>query len=74
MWTPPYRVDITKALRPGKNELRMEVTNTWANRLKADLSLPQKERITWTIAPLWLKDKPLLPAGLLGPVTIRIEQ
>ncbi|WP_243751677.1 glycosyl hydrolase [Niastella caeni] len=74
MWTPPYRLDITKALRPGKNELRIEVTNTWCNRLKGDLALPQQERITWTTAPLWLKDKPLLPAGLLGPVTLQIEQ
>ena len=73
-WTAPYRVDITQALRPGKNELRLEVTNTWFNRLKGDLLLPEKERITWTIAPFWAKDKPLLPAGLLGPVTIRIEQ
>jgi hypothetical protein len=74
MWTPPYRVDITKALRPGKNELRIEVTNTWFNRLKGDQLLPEKERITWTTAPLWLKDKPLLPAGLLGPVTLITEQ
>ncbi len=69
MWTPPYRVDITKALRPGKNELRIEVTNTWFNRLKGDLLLPEKERITQTNAPFWAKDKPLLPAGLFGPVT-----
>lgn len=70
IWTAPYRVDITQALRPGKNELRIDVTNTWANRLKADLLLPEKERITWTTAPLWLKDKPLLPSGLLGPVVL----
>ena len=71
-WTAPYRVDITNAIRPGNNELRIAVTNTWANRLKGDLLLPEKERITSTTAPLWLKDKPLLPAGLLGPVTLRI--
>jgi hypothetical protein len=74
MWTPPYRVDITKALRPGKNELKIEVTNTWFNRLKGDLLLPEKERVTQTNAPFWAKDKPLLPAGLLGPVTIVREK
>ncbi|MBO9204073.1 MULTISPECIES: glycosyl hydrolase [Niastella] len=74
MWTPPYRIDVTKAIHPGKNELRIAVTNTWFNRLKGDQLLPEKERITWTNAPFWSKDKPLLPAGLLGPVTLIVEQ
>jgi hypothetical protein len=75
MWTPPYRVDISKALRPGKNELRINVTNTWANRLIGDGALAQQERHTWiNAASLWPKGKPLLPAGLLGPVTLHIEQ
>lgn len=69
-WTPPYRVDITSALRNGKNELRIEVTNTWANRLMGDHDLPEAQRITNTIAPYRLEGKPLLQAGLLGPVTI----
>jgi hypothetical protein len=69
-WTPPYRVDITSALRNGKNELRIEVTNTWANRLIGDHDLPEAQRITNTIAPYRLEGKPLLQAGLLGPVTI----
>lgn len=72
-WTAPYRVDITKAVRAGKNELKIAVTNTWFNRLKGDLLLPEKERITQTNAPFWAKDKPLLPAGLHGPVTIVTE-
>ncbi|WP_207514144.1 glycosyl hydrolase [Longitalea luteola] len=74
MWTPPYRVDITKALRPGKNDLQIAVTNTWFNRLKGDLSLPEHKKITKTNAPFWAKDKPLLPAGLLGPAMIVTEQ
>jgi len=74
IWTAPYRIDVTKAIHPGKNELRIEVTNTWFNRLKGDQLLPEKERITWTNAPFWTKDKPLLPAGLLGPVTLVVEQ
>jgi hypothetical protein len=74
MWTPPYRIDVTKAIRRGDNEVRIEVTNTWFNRLKGDQSLPVKERITWTNAPFWSKDKPLLPAGLLGPVTLEVEK
>jgi hypothetical protein len=69
-WTSPYEVDITKAMHIGKNELRIEVTNTWFNRLKGDQLLPEKERITKTNAPFWGKEKPLLPAGLLGPVVL----
>jgi hypothetical protein len=70
-WTPPYRVDITHALRPGANELRIEVSNTWANRLIGDHDLPEAQRITHTTAPYQLLEgKPLLKAGLLGPVTI----
>jgi hypothetical protein len=69
-WTYPYRVDISKALRPGTNTIRIEVSNTWANRLIGDNALPQDKRITWTNAPFRLEGKPLLPAGLLGPVRI----
>lgn len=74
MWTPPYRVDVTNAIHTGKNEIRIDVTNTWFNRLKGDLLLPAKERITWTNAPFWSKDKPLLPAGLLGNVILEVEK
>ena len=69
-WTYPYRVDISKALKPGVNKIRIEVSNTWANRLIGDNALPQEKRITWTNAPFRLDAKPLLPAGLLGPVRI----
>jgi hypothetical protein len=69
-WTPPYRVEITEALRPGKNELEIEVTNTWANRLIGDAELPKDKRQTWTTAPYPSADTKLLPAGLLGPVKL----
>jgi hypothetical protein len=69
-WTWPYRVNITKALKKGANQLKIEVSNTWANRLIGDHALPEKERVTWTNAPYRLEDKPLLPAGLLGPVKL----
>ena len=72
-WTAPFRVEITNALREGTNELKLAVTNTWANRLIGDQFLPAEKRITWTTAPFRLKGKPLLKAGLLGPVTLKIE-
>ncbi|MCJ8210002.1 DNA-binding protein [Mucilaginibacter sp. RS28] len=69
-WTPPYRVDITKALKPGMNQLEIQVTNTWANRIMGDHNQPEEKRLTWTNAPYRLENKALLPAGLLGPVRL----
>jgi hypothetical protein len=69
-WIYPYRVNIGKALKNGKNEIRIEVSNTWANRLIGDHVLPKEKQITWTNAVYRLDGKPLLPAGLLGPVRI----
>jgi beta-galactosidase/beta-glucuronidase len=72
-WTAPYRLDVTDALRKGDNQLRIRVTNTWANRLIGDQALPADKRPTWTPAPAPAVSKPLLPAGLLGPVFISVS-
>lgn len=72
-WTAPWRVEITSALKPGKNDLRIAVTNTWANRLIGDHALPENQRLTWTNAPFRLDKTPLAPAGLLGPVSLAAE-
>jgi hypothetical protein len=69
-WSPPYRVDITGALHSGYNKVHVEVSNTWQNRLIRDHSLPEDKRVTNTVAPYRLDGKPLLPAGLFGPVKI----
>ena len=73
-WTAPYRVRIDQALKQGENKLEILVTNTWANRIIGDHNLPEEKRITWTTAPYRLEGKPLLPAGLLGPVEIYTEK
>ena len=70
LWAPPYRCAIGAFVKEGMNELRVEVTSTWFNRLAYDEGLPEAERKTWThAAPP--KDTPPRPAGLLGPVTLR---
>ncbi len=69
-WTPPFRLQIDGALKQGENILQIEVTNTWANRLIGDHDLPEAERVSWTTAPYRLEGRPLLPAGLFGPVKI----
>jgi len=70
LWTQPYELDITKAIKTGENKIEIAVTNTWHNRLIGDNLLPPEKRITWTTAPFRLKDKPLLPAGLIGEVKL----
>ena len=48
VWTAPWRVEITGALKPGANELEIEVANLWPNRLIGDATLPQEKRLTVT--------------------------
>jgi hypothetical protein len=36
LWAPPYRLDVTRALRPGTNTIEITVANTAANALAAD--------------------------------------
>lgn len=75
IWTFPYRTDISKTLKKGKNTIVIKITNTWANRLIGDQKLPEKERLTWTTAPYRLvESENLLKAGLLGPVRIVKEK
>ena len=72
-WTAPYAVDITKSVKRGNNTLEITVVNTWANALQGnDLGTPPYEGI-WTNGKYRRASKELLPAGLLGPVTITNE-
>jgi hypothetical protein len=73
IWTHPYSVDITKAIKEGENKVDIFVTNTWHNRLIGDELLPQEKRVTWTTAPFRLKGKPLLPAGIVGSVKLVVR-
>ena len=50
LWYPPYKTDITEALKVGDNTLDIAVTNNWANRLIGDEQEPEdivfgKERV-----------------------------
>ena len=71
LWKKPYRLDIRTALRPGRNQLEIRVTNLWPNRLIGDLQ-PGARPYTFTVSPVYRADSPLLPSGLLGPVTLDV--
>ena len=48
VWKPPFRVDVTGALKPGANALEIRVTNLWVNRLIGDVQ-PAAEKVTFTV-------------------------
>ncbi len=74
VWTPPYRVEITDAVKPGENKVRIDVVTTWKNRLIGDLNLPESERRTWVAYQPWKAGDELQKSGLTGPVTIENNQ
>jgi len=72
VWTPPFRVDIFGAMKSGTNRLRVEVVNSWRNRLIGDRRLvPDQARSATniTVTTSWK----LTASGLLGPVSILQE-
>jgi hypothetical protein len=40
LWKPPFRIDVTDAVRAGANMLEVQVTNLWPNRLIGDEHFP----------------------------------
>jgi hypothetical protein len=103
VWTAPWGVEIPQGpLKPTGNELKIEVTNVWANRLIGDEQeppdcewlpghhfanqggylkrfpdwfvkkepRPSKGRYCFVTWNYFTRDSPLIPSGLLGPVTI----
>lgn len=69
-WNVPHRLAVGAALRAGENLLEITVANLWPNRLIGDQAVPAEDRITWTTWNPYKADSPLLPSGLLGPVTL----
>jgi hypothetical protein len=70
-WSPPFRVDVTDAMKPGANQLEIQVVNFWPNRIIGDASLPKDLRLTRTNIRKLTKDTKLTESGLLGPVTLQ---
>ena len=69
-WKSPFRLDTAGALKADANQLEIHVVNQWPNRLIGDQALLPEQRLTHETYSTWKKDSPLLPSGLLGPVTI----
>ncbi len=84
-WTAPHRFEITDIVKQEQNLIRIEIANTWSNRLTGDALTGEKftnSNIKATIIPAptmetgdqtrypWAR-VPLIESGLIGPVTIQ---
>jgi len=70
VWKPPWYIDVTSTVKPGRNTLVVKVTNLWANRLAYDTGLPKEKRLTWSNVGA---SGGGLASGLMGPVIIRAK-
>jgi hypothetical protein len=72
-WHAPWRLDIGKAARPGRNTLEVKVADLWVNRLIGDAQ-QGATKITTSTAPTYTARAPLRPSGLIGPVTLQTQR
>lgn len=70
LWKNPFRVNVSGALKAGKNKIEIKITNLWVNRLIGDVQPDVKNKITYTTMPFYQAGSKLLTSGLLGPVQI----
>lgn len=79
-WCPPWAVTVPPGTLAAKgNRLEVEVVNLWPNRLIGDARLSPDQRRTHTNITKFSDPKrdphysTLLPSGLLGPVTLCVQ-
>ena len=85
LWQPPFRVNVTEAVKTGPNTLEVRVTGTWRNRLIGDAKYPKgfPPSASGATTAKKLEFKPhltadlkvrpeeaLTPFGLMGPVRL----
>jgi hypothetical protein len=70
LWKSPFRIDVTQALVPGKNQIVVQVTNLWVNRMIGDQQPWALKKYAFADFTPYKADSPLLPSGLLGPVRL----
>jgi alpha-L-rhamnosidase len=71
VWTAPWRVEVTSALRLGSNLVEVQVANAWMNRLIAEAAAPSSELFA-PVASVYSPDAPVSPSGLTGPVVLHV--
>jgi hypothetical protein len=81
LWTEPYALNVQDLVQAGENELEVQVTNLWINRIIGDMDLPEGEKFCRTSRPFVEPYERKLPqppmprtSGLLGPVVVELHQ
>lgn len=71
LWMPPFSIDIADVVKAGVNELKIEVTNQWSNKLIGDERFPANDggyklgphgQTNLTMPDWYVKNEPL-PTG-----------
>lgn len=72
VWHAPYRIDLTGLLRLGGNDLAIEVTNLWPNRLIGDKEA-NTEPVAYAPQSTYKAESPLRPSRLIGPIALHFK-
>jgi hypothetical protein len=70
LWKPPFRAEVSAALKPGTNRIEIKITNLWPNRIIGDQQPNARKQFAWLDYRPFKADTPLLESGLLGPVRV----
>jgi hypothetical protein len=73
LWREPFAVRIDGGLHAGDNTVEIQVTNLWPNRIIGDMQPSATKIYTHTNVHAYTKDSPLLPSGLIEPVTVQVD-
>jgi hypothetical protein len=71
LWRAPYAVRIDDKLHAGDNNVEIQVSNLWPNRLIGDEQPGATRKYASTNVHAYTSDSPLLPSGILRPVTVQ---
>ena len=63
-------MDVSRAIKPGANQLEIEVVNFWPNRIIGDVQLPKEKRLTKTNVRKLTSENQMMKSGLFGPVKL----
>jgi hypothetical protein len=73
VWHAPYAFDIGAAAKSGENMIEVRVANLWVNRIIGD-SQKGASKVTYYTGPGYVPNAPLRPAGLIGPVMLKLAK
>lgn len=74
IWTAPWRIDISNAVKAGENKIEIDIVSTWKNRLIAESKLPSDKRSLHVEINNYTADSAYDRSGLIGPVIISAKK